>query len=187
MKKRTMQTTRILLPFTQDLNLGALEYAIQFARSCRAMLIPLILLPLSAHQWMHSPCLEAIEQAVDFLEAVRWKAIRADVPIESYDLQTHDVVRSIRAFAQEMMCEGILLFQQEGAALLLPTEIVKCLLEQAPCKRYLVHLQPSARTGRLSILVQRCLNRIRQWQGQRKKEVLPRRRPSVPGGEMLIW
>ena len=184
MKKQTAQTTRILLPFTQDLNLEALEYAIQVARSCRALLVPLALLPLSERQWEHGPRLDAIEQAVDFLEAVRWKATRAGVPLEPHDLQTHDVVRSIRAFAQELMCEEILLFRQGGTAVLLPTEVVKQLLEQAPCKRSLVRLQPAARTGSLPALVRRCFNRIHQWQGPREKKGLPRGRP---GGEMLIW
>src|SRR5258708_17601195 len=133
-EKQMMKTTRILLPFTQDLDLGALECAVQFARKCHAILVPLALLPLSEHQWTHDPRLEAIEQAVDFLEAVRYKATRTGVPIEPYDMQTRDVVRSIRAFAQEMMCEGTLLFLQRGATVLLPPAVVRGLLEQSPCK-----------------------------------------------------
>lgn len=86
-----VKTTRILLPFTQDIDLGALEYAVQFAKKCHAILVPLALLSLSERQWTHGPRLEAIEQAVDFLEAVHYKAERAGVPIEAYDLQTHDV------------------------------------------------------------------------------------------------
>ncbi len=181
-----MKTTRILLPFTQDLDLGALECAVQFARKCHAILVPLALLPLSEHQWTHDPRLEAIEQAVDFLEAVRYKATRTGVPIEPYDMQTRDVVRSIRAFAQEMMCEGTLLFLQRGATVLLPPAVVRGLLEQSPCKCYLVRLQPTTRTGRLSTLLKRCLNWMRQWQGQ-QEGAQPMQGSAVPGGELLIW
>jgi hypothetical protein len=72
-----MKSTRLLLPFTQDIDLGALEYAVQLARSCQATLLPLALIPLSEEQWAEGPRLEAIEQANDFLEAVKYIEERA--------------------------------------------------------------------------------------------------------------
>lgn len=181
-----MKMTRILLPFTQDLDLGALEYAVQFARACRAILVPLALLPLSTQQWEQGPRLEAMEQANDFLEAVRYKAIRAGVPLEPCDLQTRDVGQSIRLFAQEMMCKGILLFLQGEATVLLSPEVVNSLLEQAPCTRYFVRLQPTARTGPLSTLLKRWRIWRRPRQGQQAGSV-PLQGPPVPGGDRLIW
>lgn len=176
-----MKITRILLPFTRDLDLGALEYAVRFAKKCRAILIPLALLPLSVQQWKQGPRLEAIEQAHDFLEAVRYKAIRAGVLLEPCDLQTRDVGQSIRLFAQEMMCKGILLFLQEEATVLLSPEVVNSLLEQTPCTCYLVRLQPTARTGPLSTLLKRWRPWRRPQQGQQAGSV-PLQGPSVPGG-----
>lgn len=181
-----MKMTRILLPFTQDLDLGALEYAVQFARTCRAILVSLALLPLSAQQWKHGPRLEAMEQANDFWEAVRYKALRVGVPLEPCDLQTRDVRQRICLFAQEMMCDGILLFSQGEAAVLLSPEVVKGLPEQEPCTHYLVRLQPTARTGPLSMLLKRWLTRRRLRQGQQAGSV-PLHSPPAPGGDLLIW
>lgn len=167
-----MKSTRFLLPFTQGIDLGVLEYAVQFARSCQATLIPLALIPLSGQQWAKGPRLEAIEQANDFLEAVKYKAERAGVVVEPCEMGTRDVVRSLNVFAQEMMCEGILLFLRDGTTVLLPPEVVKRLLEQATCRLCLVRLQPKDRTGPVQTLLKRCSDCIRRWRGHQVQSAL---------------
>lgn len=179
-----MKSARLLLPFTQDIDLGALAYAVQFARRCKATLIPLALLPLSEEQWAEGPRLEAIEQANDFLEAVKYIAARAGVVVEPHEMYTRDVVRSLSVFAQEMMCEGILLFLQRGTTVLLPPEVMHRLLKQAPCTLCLVRLQPTVRTGPVQRLLKWGSDRLRSWRG-RREEAHPLQRHAVPGGEMM--
>jgi len=181
-----MKSTRFLLPFTQGIDLGALEYAVQFARSCQAKLIPLALIPLSEQQWAKGPRLEAIEQANDFLEAVKYKAERAEVVVEPCEMGTRDVVRSLNMFAQEMMCEGMLLFLRGGTTVLLPPEVVKRLLEQATCRMYLVRLQPKDRPGPVQTLLKWCSNCICRWRGHREG-ALPLQGHAFPAGEMITF
>lgn len=178
------KSTRLLLPFTQDMDLGALEYAVQFARRCKATLIPLALIPLSEEQWAEGPRLEAIEQANDFLEAVKYIAARAGVVVESHEMYTRDVVRSLSVFAQEMMCEGILLFLQHGTTVLLPPEVVRRLLKQAPCTLWIVRLQPANRTGPVQTLLKWGSDQLRRRLGHRE-EAHPLPGHAVPAGEMI--
>ncbi len=179
------ERTRLLLPFTQDIDLDALRYAVQLARSCQATLLPLALIPLSEEQWAEGPRLEAIEQANDFLEAVKYIAERVGVVLEPHEMSTRDVVRSLSVFAQEMMYEAILLFLHHGTTVLLPPEVVHHLLDQAPCTLCLVRLQPTGRTGPVQTLLKWGSGRLRSWRG-RREEVHPLQRHAVPGGQMLI-
>lgn len=148
-------STHFLLPFTQNIDLEALAYAMQFAKKRQATLVPLALIPLSEQQWAKEPRLEAIEQANDFLEAVKDQAALVGVEVELCAMETYEVVRSISLFAQEMLCEGILLFLQSGTTVLLPPEVVKRLFEQVPCTLCLVRLHPTDRT--------RPVQRLLQW------------------------
>lgn len=181
-----MKSARLLLPFTQEIDLGALEYAVQFARRCKATLIPLALIPLSEEQWAQGPRLEAIEQANDFLETVEYLAARAGVVIEPYEMSTRDVARSLNVFAQEMMCEGLLLFLRGGTTVLLPPEVVLRLLRQTSCTLCLVRLQSRVRAGPVQTLLKWGSDRIRRWRGCRE-DAHPLQRHAVPGGEMVTF
>jgi hypothetical protein len=132
---------RFLLPFMEDIDLEALSKAVRFARKHRAVLISLALLPLSEQQWAEGPRLEMIEQANDFLEAIRCQAAQARVTIEPYAIETRDVTRSIQVFAQEMMCDKILLFIRESTTVLLPRPIVQQALEEVTSSFCLFRLE----------------------------------------------
>jgi hypothetical protein len=174
----------LLLPFTQDIDLDALEYAVQLARGCQATLIPLALIPLSEEQWAEGPRLEAIEQANDFLEAVKYIAERAKVVVEPHEMYTRDVVRSLSVFAQEMMCEGILLFLQQGTTVLLPPEVMRRLLKRAPCTLGIVRLQPANKTGPVRRLLTWGYDQLRRRLGHwEQAHSLPGH--AVPTGEMM--
>jgi len=179
-----MNSARFLLPFTQNLDLGALAYAVQFAKGYQATLIPFALLPLSEHQWAEGPRLEMIEQANDFLEAVKFQAAQTGVAIEPCEISTRDVVQSISFFAQEMMCQGILLFLPSGTTALLSPEVVKRLLEQVPCTLYLVRLHSADKTGPVQTLLKWCSDRIHSWQ-EGREEVQQFQEYAVPIGEMI--
>ena len=146
-----MNSTRFLLPFIQDIDLGALVYAVQFAKSQQAIIVPLALIPLSEQQWAKGPHLETIEQANDFLEAVKYQAARAGVVVEPSTRETHDAVRSISIFVQEIQCQRMQLFQRGSATILLPSEVVQRLLEQIPCTLCLFQLPSTNNVGSLAL------------------------------------
>lgn len=157
-----MHNTRFLLPFIQNIDLKVLAYTVQFAKSQQAIVVPLALIPLSEQQWAKGPRLATIERANDFLEAVKYQAARVGVAVESSIIETHDAVRSISMFVQEIQCERMLLFQRGNATVLLPPEVVQRLLEQIPCTICLFQLPSTHNVGPLQRLQQWIFNRIRR-------------------------
>ena len=154
----------------------------QFAGSCQATLVPLALIPLSEQQWAKGPRLEAIEQANDFLEAVKYKAMHAGIPVERFDVVTRDAVQSINMLAQEMACEGVLLFLQGGTTPLLHPTIMGQLLEQTSCMLYLVRLQPKDNMSAVRALLTQCLRWLSRWRGH-QEAASPQQ--ALPSGEMI--
>lgn len=132
-----MTTTRLLLPFTGNLNVPALSYAIQFAEQCQATLVPLALIRVMPHK---AARLEHIQQAQDFLECIRYKAQRQSVPIEQARIYTSDAVRSIEAVAGEMNCEAVMLFLSNTEEVLLDLAELRELMDRASCNAHLVLL-----------------------------------------------
>jgi hypothetical protein len=68
--------THFLLPFTKKIDMAAPAYAVHFAKQHQAPLVPLALILLSGQRGAAGPRLEAIEQANDFLEAVKYQTAR---------------------------------------------------------------------------------------------------------------
>lgn len=130
-----MTTTRLLLPFTGNINPPALNYAVQFAQLRQATLVPLALLQVRPRKAVR---LEMIQQAQDFLESVRSKARRQGVPVEQARVYTSDVVRSIEAVAGEMNCEAVMLFLSETQAIFLDLAEAGALMDHASCNIHLV-------------------------------------------------
>src|SRR2546427_1029655 len=112
-----MTTTRLLLPFTYGIEMDVLEYAVLLAKQCQATLVPLALLAVPAGRWSKGVRLEQVQQAKDFLEAVRHKAERHAVPLERFEVVTSDVVQSISVLMQQLACDGMVLAErgQDGA------------------------------------------------------------------------
>lgn len=131
--------TRLLLPFTHGIEESAITYAIALARRLDAtlVLLSLIHLPQAPDR---GPRWEDIQQSRDFLEFAAHKAARLNVRIERVELRTHHPVSSIRAFATEMECAGIVLVVQRGTGVLLETHEVKQLLEDKRISLYMISL-----------------------------------------------
>lgn len=130
-------TTRLLLPFSEGIHSLALDSALQVAKQCQAMLVPLALIPVQPKRRVR---LELIEQAQDFLVLIQRKASRQGVSIEPAQLYTPDCVRSIEAFAHEMHCEAVLLFLDRTDDVLLGHAEIQALLARGLCNIYLVLL-----------------------------------------------
>ncbi|HLG65361.1 MAG TPA: universal stress protein [Ktedonosporobacter sp.] len=166
-----MKIRRVLLPFTDGINMEAMECAVQFASSCHATLIALAVIYLPEQQRSNGLRPEAVAQANDFLEAIQYKAKRATVPIERFEIVTYDVVRCINAFVQEMSCDGILLCSQQNASALLAFKMKQQLLEQAACPLYLIHLPPSNKTRPVLTQLKHCMDTLFQRQEPGTKKV----------------
>lgn len=138
-EKQGTLTRRLLLPFTQGIDTLAITSALELAQHINATLVSLSLLPLPGARGK-GPRWEGIQASKDFLEFVIRKARRSNIPVERIELQTHNVVGSIRALAREMECEGIILVVRRGDGLLLANQEVKHLLEDNSIPLYVVSL-----------------------------------------------
>jgi hypothetical protein len=166
-----MKTTRLLLPFVHGVDLRAIEQALLFAKSHEAMLVPLVLIRVPEER-RKGVRLEYIQQSRDFLETVKHKASRYDVPIERLEVFTSDVVQSINLIAGEMECEGILLFIGRKDGILLQMNEIKRLLEMPSCKLYIIHLQTNTHENFTYKLRQRFSHLL---SGRRNKQDEPLR------------
>jgi hypothetical protein len=130
---------RLLLPFTHGVDSSAITSALALAQRLNATLVLLSLIQQPQPSGK-GPRWEDIQQSRDFLEFAHHKALRAEVPVERVELYTQNAPRSIRAFAQEMECAGIVLVVRQGAGVLLATHEVKQLLEKKGVAIYVVSL-----------------------------------------------
>jgi hypothetical protein len=168
--------TRLLLPFTQGVEMEALDSAVLLAKACQATLVALALILVPAKRRRPEPRLEHVMQAKDFLEAVRWKAARHGVPIERCEVFTEDVVRSIDVLTKSLECRGMVLFVREGRGVLLSIDEIACVVEQVDCTGYIVHLEAQIRP-----LLYSLLKRF-SWFSSRlpKRMFSPSGQPAIP-------
>lgn len=135
-----MGQARLLLPFVHGLQPHALEQAIYLAKVRDAVLVPLALLcvPKTCKAAVR---LEHVQQAKDFLEAVRCRADRHHVPIEQHEINTSDVSQSVMEMMDRARCAAILLFTRGNVGVFLDTADVKSIMEHVPHKLYLFRLE----------------------------------------------
>lgn len=138
-----MQTKRWLLPCTHAVDVQAIDAALQAAEQCAATLVVLSLVAPFQERWekpgqdasfqnTQQLRLEQLQEAQDFLEAVRWKAHHYQVMVESHQVFTQDVPTSIAAQCKELGCQSIILMRQSTRQILLSAQSVKHLLLQPP-------------------------------------------------------
>ncbi|HVU65887.1 MAG TPA: universal stress protein [Ktedonobacteraceae bacterium] len=128
---------RLLLPFTHGIDSPAITSALALARQMNATLILLSLIP-DQQAPGKGPRWEDIQQSRDFLEFTQHKAARLDVPVERVELFTRNAPRSIRTFAWEMDCAGIVLAMRGERGILLDTREIQQLLGEKNPPIYMV-------------------------------------------------
>jgi hypothetical protein len=177
-----MRTTRLLLPFTHGVDIGAIEQAILLAEAHNATLVPLTLIHVAEERRAKGARLEHVQQSKDYLESVKHKAARYAVPLERLEIFTSDVVQSINLVASEMECEGIILFIGHKDGILLQANEIKRLLERPICKFYIMRLQTNGQTSFTQMLRQRFSNWLN---GKHKQEgESPQVQECPPEGEV---
>jgi hypothetical protein len=130
----------LLLPFTHGIDGPAITYALALAQRRGATLILLSLIQPRERSGKQFVRWDDIQQSIDFLEFTQRKAASMGVPIQRVELRTQHPVQSIRSFAREMECAGIILFVRGGAGVLLSTYEVKQLLEDRRDPIYVANL-----------------------------------------------
>jgi universal stress protein family protein len=133
----------LLLPFTHGIDGSAITYALSLAQHRQATLVLLSLQRPHGRSGKQAVRWEDIQQAADLLVFTQQKAARMGVSLQHVELRTPHPVQSIRAFAREMDCEGILLFVRRGEGVLLSTHEVKQLLEDLQDPLYVANLPVS--------------------------------------------
>ena len=179
-----MKQSRFLLPFVHGVDMRAIEQAILLAKGHEAVLVPLVLIYVPEENRAKGARLEHIQQSRDFLEAIKFKAARYDVPIERLEVFTSDIVQSINLVATEMACEGILLFLGRNNGILLHYDQIKHLVEMPTCKLYIMHLQPEERGSFIQMLRQGFSNLLtgrhkRQEESPQGQEALDEKELSI--------
>jgi hypothetical protein len=158
-----------------------MECVVRLAENAGATLVAVSLISNSTK----GARLEHIQHTKDFLEAVQQKTARYQVPIETYEVFTTDVLQSLTTLVHERRCEGIVLVTGGEDGCFLRDEEVRHLLTKAPAALVLVRLSPS--TGLLASqrLVARFLSWWRGlWGWQDATRVHPEEAPSV---EEPLW
>jgi hypothetical protein len=166
-----MKTTRLLLPFTHGVDMEALEYGVLLAKNHRATLVPLALLAIPEKRRSKGVRLEQVQQAKDFLEAVRYKAERHAVAIERFEVVTTDVVQSIAVLTYQADCTGMVLVMRGQAGVLLQADEIERLMEQVACTYYLIHL-PARRKAGIFLLFEELSSRLFKRGKQERRRVL---------------
>ena len=175
-----MNTGRLLLPFTHGVDMPALDFAVSFARSRHATLVPLVLIPLPEQQRTRGVRLEMFQQAQDFLEAVSFKAIEYDVTIEQVEVVTQNVVEQIVHVLSSQECDGLLLFMREAKGVLLQEQEIKTLIEQRGPPCYLVHLPSTRPTQQIPKIIQRF------WEWLSRRRIAFKRTPRESQMQELV-
>jgi len=163
---------RFLLPCTANADRGAIDAAIELAHFYGATLVPLSLRCILKAEG--DVQLETRLSQHDFLEVVQHQAAIMEVPIEWFEISTHDAGRSIHVFAEEMNCSGILLFVCEGRGILLETNEVRYVIKHEHIiLPFLVCLIPKKRVPSPFSWISH------QFQGKKNSEV-PERKKTFP-------
>ncbi len=135
-----MKEQRWLLPFTHGVNMRAIDYAVSLAQNAGARLVAVSLVSVPQEPQSSGARLEHIQQSKDFLEAVKWKAARYEVPTERYEAFTGNVLQSITLLVDNQDCDSIILVTSEKKGVLLEANEVKRLLEAPPASLLLICL-----------------------------------------------
>jgi hypothetical protein len=154
---------RWLLPFTHGVDMRAIDYLVSLAENNGATLIPVSLISVSNESRSGGARLEHIQQSKDFLEAVKYKAARLQVPVERYEVFTSDVIQSIKTLVHDLHCVGIVMVAIEKKEVLLRAHELKQLLLEPPASLVLIRLPAHPQEAHMFHQGARFLSWLRQF------------------------
>ncbi len=140
MQEENRHTRRWFLPFTQNLDLRAIDAALCLADAGRATLIAVSLLATPCEQHARGVRLERLQQAKDFQEVVLAHALRLAVPLERYEEFPIDPIARLAAMTRELDCDGVILASRGAHSLFLDEQELRSLLTNPPASLVLIRL-----------------------------------------------
>ena len=161
-QKGTKMNPRWLLPFTHGVDMRAIDYLVSLAENNGATLIPISLVYVPTESRSRGARLEHIQQSKDFLEAVKYKAARLQVPVERYEVFTSDAVQSITTLVHDLHCDGIVMVAIERKEVLLHAHELKQLLVEPPASLVLIRLPARSQEARAFYLGASFLSWLRR-------------------------
>ena len=147
----------------------AIDAVVSLAESAGTMLVALSLVTVPEARRSRGARLEDIQQSKDFLEAVKWKAARRQVPVEDHEVFTGDVLGSIAELMHELSCDNMILLSNGKYEVLLHAHELKHLLIEPPGSFILLRLPPPPERPHLGA---RFLSWLRQFLGQQDESRL---------------
>jgi Universal stress protein family len=155
-------SSRWLLPFTHGVDMRAIDYLVSLAENNGATLIAVSLISVPDHSRSGGVRLEYIQQSKDFLEAVKYKSARLQVPVERYEVFTSDVIHSITALVHDLHCDGIIMVAIEQKEVMLRAHELKQLLVEPPASLVLIRLPARSQEARAFYLGASFLSWLRR-------------------------
>ncbi len=138
------RTNHWLLPFTQDVDLPAIDAVLRLAQARGVTLIAVSLISTAGKQWERGVRLELIQQSNDFLGATRHKARRLRIPLKWSELYTPNASTRLLTLAGELNCERTIVVSRGTNVLLLAKQEMQQLLQNLPDSLVLVRLPDRA-------------------------------------------
>ncbi|MBV9688172.1 MAG: universal stress protein [Ktedonobacteraceae bacterium] len=135
-----MKTARWLLPFTCGVDMQAIDAVVRLAEEGDATLVAVSLVSTQDPSGSKGVRLEHLQQSKDFLEAVKWKALRLGVPLEEREVYTVDVMQSMTTLVQELCCDALVLVSRSEREVLLRRSQLKRLFECPPTRLLMLRL-----------------------------------------------
>lgn len=176
-----MDTRRWLLPFTQGVDMQAIDAVVSLAKGSGITLVAVSLVSAPDKPGSRGVRLEHIQQSKDFLEAVKWKAIRLGASLERHEVFTVDVMQSLTTLTHELQCDTIVLVSHSQREVLLHAHQLKRLLENPPASLLVLRLSTQTERQPAGGLRERVL----AWLRRRQEDV--RSGWSTPELEEPLW
>ena len=169
-----MEAPRWLLPFTHGVDMRAINNVVSLAKSTGTTLVAVSLISSPSKAGSRGARLEHIQQSKDFLEAIKWKASRYEVPVECYEVFTGDVMQSIASLTREMYCDAIVLVTSSKREALLQAHELKCLLIEPPASLVIIRLVADHRQTPTRHMLARFFALLRRiWRQQDASQPVP--------------
>ena len=135
-----MERSRWLLPFTRVVDLDAIDAAVCYVKREEATLVVVSLVIVPEHRRARA---EDLQQSQDFLEAVKWKAARYNLPLERYEVLLREGAPLPLPFLiGQLRCNQIVLTSRSERGGLTEVPQFAELLARCPVPYTVLHLLP---------------------------------------------
>lgn len=169
-QEESRKECRWLLPFTTGVDISPIASALSLAAMRGATLVAVSFIMAPDERNVR---LELLQQSQDFLEALRYKALRLAIPVECYEVFTSDILASIATQVHDLACQSLILVSEGEKTLFLHQREMRQLLLNPPASLVLLRFSPLVASGqpRLTARLLGWVQRLGNAVGSRKREI----------------